>query len=936
MTAEHPELDSQQDSQHVSTWLAELARAPPPGDVPKTLKVGESVGGNRYQIRRELGRGGMGIVYEAEDTKLDRRVALKTHQTASIDARRRILVEAQAMAKLSHPHVVAVHDVGEFDGGVFLVADLIRGGDLETWRTPERTWSEIVGVYIEAGRGLAYAHAAGLVHRDFKPANVLVGLDGRCQVTDFGIAVPAATDTRGDNPLKDGDEHGDTAATATDLVGTPAYMAPEQLQGAPADARSDQFSYCVALYEALTGARPYPRTAKELRAQPLQLRTHSAMPRRVQRLLQQGLSARPADRFPSLDALLGALERTLNPRRATWLTVGGVGLAGVTLLAFGDTPTPCEQGITAALDGWSHANRQELRARFVADPEAAKLWPGMKRAVDAFSAEWARTATRVCEGRDTTTQALTHAAQRCLDDARRDADATLASLRRAPSRASRSGPERVAAWTSPSECSRARFVLASPSIPVLLRAHVRVVEETLRALSNEATTSSNPKTLEPRLAEARRQVEILGAAYPPLRARLGFIEADVVGRGRPRDVEAILKQTYHDSRASNHPDYAVLAALGLTDLFSTQLGDIDAALEWAEVARVEAARDGVSNRRVVEVELAVAIAYDIAGRWDEAATMYEEALELTERLTGEERERERGRILISLSGFESARGNLDRAISTGTEAVELFETLEGGPCRSSVNARGNVALALLNGGRLDEAQATFEQEREERIALLGPDHPAHITTQINLGVVAAHQERYEVARAHWTSADAAVERFYGEEHPDRAGIALKLGWLDETAGAYPEAEARYTSALRVFKKTLGEEAEATLLCQDNLASARLKQGKIEAACAPLEGLIETAQATLGETRVVARFLNTRGDCAVAQGRPNDAVERYRSSLAVMKKISEPAGTLAEVQLKLASALWTLGSKADAQATVDAVGDTPDARAWRNAHDIEAG
>src|SRR5262245_18588732 len=273
--------------------VAEAARAE-----HEVLPPGSAVG--RYRVLRTLGAGGMGIVYEAHDPQLRRRIALKLHRSGVTDAEpmerveRRLLAEAQAMAQLAHPNVVAVHDAGLYRGRVFVAMELVDGITLRRWMRQERTSWEVTAVFAQAARGLAAAHAAGLVHRDFKPENVLVGADGRVRVTDFGLAcAPAAV-------LED--------QTRPDLVlGTPPYMAPEQARGDAVDGKADQFSFCVALHEALCGRRPIaPRFAPELGAR---------VPAALAAVVARGLSLDPAGRFASMDELVAALWPIGAPRR---------------------------------------------------------------------------------------------------------------------------------------------------------------------------------------------------------------------------------------------------------------------------------------------------------------------------------------------------------------------------------------------------------------------------------------------------------------------------------------------------------------------------------------------------------------------------------------------------------------------------------------------
>ncbi|HEY0993449.1 MAG TPA: serine/threonine-protein kinase, partial [Kofleriaceae bacterium] len=231
-----------------------------PGEPRRALTPGETVG--RYVVLECIGSGSMGIVYTGQDPDLGRRVALKVLRStaaggSSAGARRRLLREAQAMARLSHPNVVAIYDVGMHGDEVFLAMELIDGGTLREWlRRARRSWREIVAVFRRAAEGLAAAHAVGLVHRDFKPDNVLVGNDGRVCVTDFGLARPSsgASAERMPEPPPQGI---DSMTRTGAIVGTPAYMAPEQIEGGAADERSDLFAFCVAFYEALYGARPY-------------------------------------------------------------------------------------------------------------------------------------------------------------------------------------------------------------------------------------------------------------------------------------------------------------------------------------------------------------------------------------------------------------------------------------------------------------------------------------------------------------------------------------------------------------------------------------------------------------------------------------------------------------------------------------------------------
>jgi CHASE2 domain-containing sensor protein/class 3 adenylate cyclase/predicted Ser/Thr protein kinase len=275
----------------------------------------------RYVIERVLGEGGMGAVYLAHDPELNRRVAIKLlHASMSShpEHKARFLREAQAMARVSHPNVVAVHDIVNLDDQLFVAMEYVEGSTLREWMKSPRSVRQTVELFREAGAGLAAAHAAGLIHRDFKPGNVLIGTDGSVQVSDFGLARSADGSAESPAPEVASAPEGllGEAITQAGLVlGTPGYMSPEQMLLKPIDGRSDQFSFCVALYEALHGRRPFAgkaieelmRAIQERKYQPP--RTRTRVPDWLREVVLRGLNPAPEDRFPSMEALLQALAR---------------------------------------------------------------------------------------------------------------------------------------------------------------------------------------------------------------------------------------------------------------------------------------------------------------------------------------------------------------------------------------------------------------------------------------------------------------------------------------------------------------------------------------------------------------------------------------------------------------------------------------------------
>ncbi|MBK6919478.1 MAG: serine/threonine protein kinase [Deltaproteobacteria bacterium] len=367
----------------------------------------------RYIVVERLGAGGMGIVYAAYDPELDRKVALKLlfrRDAGDVD-RERLVREAKAMAKLAHPNVVHVYDVGEHEGRIFIAMEYVRGSTLRAWaRAERRTWREVLAVCLDAGEGLAAAHAAGIIHRDFKPDNVLIGEDGRARVLDFGLARSASEPTSPEREASEAPEapsrsqRGTVTRTGA-VLGTPGYIAPEQLRGAAPDVRGDQYSFCATVWEALAGALPRARamavgndsTAVPLVSDPSgpAAPPRGAMPRWVERVLRRGLGEHA--RYPTLDALLRALRRDPAVRRvrlavatAMLATVAGAFAIGLSARAPAAGDDPCGGGAERLGEAWSGDDRERAIVDVQSQPSdfAAELAPRLRTQLDEFASHW--------------------------------------------------------------------------------------------------------------------------------------------------------------------------------------------------------------------------------------------------------------------------------------------------------------------------------------------------------------------------------------------------------------------------------------------------------------------------------------------------------------------------------------------------------------------
>ncbi|MCA9637345.1 MAG: serine/threonine protein kinase, partial [Myxococcales bacterium] len=411
------------------------------------LPNGASLG--RYTILRRLGAGAMGVVYSAFDPELDRKVAIKIlhPRTRAVggaeEGKLRLVREAKALARLSHPNVVAIHDVGTIGERVFIAMEFVDGQTLGAWlKAGPRTWREVLEVLRHAGEGLGAAHRAGLIHRDFKPENVVIARDGRVRVLDFGLARASGEGDVDDVPPEVIDQSSslEIAITSTGvLVGTPAYMAPEQHIGRPADARSDQFSFCITLYQALYGERPYAgENLAALQANVIQGRIRPApagarVPSWLHRIVLRGLSVDPEARFPSVEALVEALRRDPSSVRMRWLGVVGLFalIIGIVVGVFGlKMEPPCAGAGEDIAEAWNDAAKEKIRGAFAATnvPYAATAWKSVEVALDAFAGDWRDARREACLAthvRHEHSEDLLDRRMFCLDRARANFEALI-------------------------------------------------------------------------------------------------------------------------------------------------------------------------------------------------------------------------------------------------------------------------------------------------------------------------------------------------------------------------------------------------------------------------------------------------------------------------------------------------------------------------------
>jgi len=423
------------------------------GRAPASVKVGH------YRLLEEIGVGGMGQVFSAYDEVLDRKVAIKVvHEGLSSDAAKiRLRRQAQALGRLTHPNVVAVHEIGEHHGRIFVAMEFVRGQTLRAWQASQpRTIPQILAVYAQAARGLQAAHEAGLLHRDFKPDNVLLGEDGRVRVVDFGLA-RNLEDTDIDNEraetLPPDAEALRTPLTQTgSVLGTPTYMAPEQFRGEVTDARTDQFAWCIALWEALYGERPFVGSGYRELADNVVAGARRPVPRdsrvpgQLRAMLETGLRRAPSERHADLASAVQIVERQLTRRRPKWWRATlVVPVVGVTALAVSWDPAPasledCAPAEQRLAGVWDPTVRERLATRFGSstDPDfVASTGASIERELDEVVRQWRASYADACEAVASTTAAERRLAARrlsCLDQALPRLSVFVEAIERLPAR----------------------------------------------------------------------------------------------------------------------------------------------------------------------------------------------------------------------------------------------------------------------------------------------------------------------------------------------------------------------------------------------------------------------------------------------------------------------------------------------------------------------
>jgi eukaryotic-like serine/threonine-protein kinase len=922
----------------------------PAQNVPKVLL-------GRYEIIGELGHGGMGFVFRARDKQLGRDVAIKLvrpRKDLSAMMTARLLREAQALAQLSHPNVVAVYDVLESEGDVCVVMELVTGKAADEWmREQLRPWREVLRVFRDAGRGLAAAHAVGLVHRDFKPANLIIGDDGRVRVLDFGLARPMSSSASGSFPslpIADNELTQDGA-----IVGTPPYMSPEQHRGGASDARSDQFSYCVSFYRALYGQRPFGGDtygevkqnilAGNMRPPP----AGSEVPVWLRDVVLRGLAIEPHLRWPTMDALLDALGRDVEKRRSNTLLIVGASLAvaaagGVAWYGYAHR----DRGVSCASDSKELAGVWDAgRKRAVSDafgksskPFAGAALTAVTRGLDGYTNRWTAMRIDACKAtheRGTQSNDLLDLRMACLQRRLDDVRALVDVLASADNDVISRATELTNQLTPLDACADVEALRAPVPLPTDPKVRKRV-EAAHRGLATVKTLwisgrYANAKTaLAPVLSEAQQ----LG--WRPLEGEALLAEARLAdSTGDYAMAEQRFKDASAAAEAGRDDETAALARNGLVWVVGERLGRYDEARDIAVDAAAKVERLGGHELIRADLDQKMGVLAFEQGKFEEAEKRAKSVLDTRQKLLAPD-DPTLATALSDLGDVAVQRANYDAAIDAYQRALTVAEKSVGPDHSMCGMLRGNLGNALSAKGRLSEALVQLERARDITERSLGPDHAQLGTIAINIGNTLVAQGHPAEAAPQFKRASAIWTKALGPDHPNVATALFRGGEVALAQGHAAEATAAFQRALEIWQAKLGAEHPSLAAAYMGLGDAAFADKHYDDALVDYARALALLDKTFGEGHVETV------DLVVSIGRTQIAMKESRAgkatldrALKIVEAANDPlesarirflvAKALAPVDSARARQLAQAASEVFAKAGADHTRDADEVAVW---------
>lgn len=823
----------------------------------------------RYVLRRVLGSGGMGVVYEAVDPELHRIVALKVLRSDLGALQQRLLAEAQAMAMLSHPNVVSIYDVGRAGERVFIVMALIQGMSLRHWLACEpRSIPAVLEAFEQAAEGLRAAHDAGLVHRDFKPENVFVASDGRVLVGDFGLAVSLD-------------------AEASQGEGSLAYMAPEQRSGEKVDARSDQYSFCLALDEAA--------------------RTTPSVPRWLSTVVARGTQTDPADRFPSMAALLSALRRGRSRARggriALAVAFGAAALAaGGVLWARGrDGPdiAQCRAREAELTSLWSPevAKRTEQAFRSTNSPLADGAWRKTSAVLGEYSEAWRGAHRRTCEaprGRGPASNAASDQKSSCLTERLEMVRAVTARLEHVDAPMLEQVPSMLQLLPRVNACEDAREIAQLAPLPGADKA--AAVEAARKKIAAAAATIAAGRYKEGLALADEAWQSASAASYLPVLAEAYLWVGTAHGRlGSTHESELALDHAASSASAGHAPALAIRAWIQLMHFVGFEAKRYDDGARYAEYAKASLeSMPGAFELEAERLSWSRAILLD-RKRFDEALLVSRQELALVELRFGASH-RLSAAALDGLAGVLAGQCKARDAIEPQARSCAILEKEYGAPHPQVALCLGN--LAALHAYLGEHERATALKQRALAMFEQVPGHPNHVA-MARRNMVRSHLElgRFAQARSELEAAAALSQR-----ESDETSVVLLRGEIHRREGNVAESLVDHALAVTRTEKAEPSRRLDPLLA---LAETSLAAGRHEEA-AKLAGQASTlARSIYGDSSCrMAEPSRAQAEALLGSGRTGDALPLAEHALRVLQAAQIDPLARARAELAVARALPT--------------------------------
>lgn len=879
------------------------------------LGPGDALRLGRYVLGSVLGSGGMGTVYRARDERLGRDVAIKIlfgHGDCS--DRSSLYREAKTLARLSHPNVVEVFEVGSLDARVFLVMELVEGDSLGDWQNRRaRTLEEILDVYAQAARGLAAAHANGLVHRDFKPANVLVGKDGRVRVVDFGIAY-GLSDTEAVRDPADASE-GDVLAgpellgaeldTATcGIVGTPAYMAPEQRVAGPATPASDQYSFCVALHEAVYGRRPGTDETPPSRR---------GVPHWLARLIQTGLQLDPAARWPDMSAIIHRLEA-----RRTRASVAGrvIVIAGGSALALGalefsdDQGGPCADSRQAMQSAWNEGVWKGLAGLEGTGPgTSAPQWSRVRRELDAYAEQWFEVAQSVC-GSSQKNSVRNELESACLRDRIHRIEAVLARLETGDPSATEHALTSVLELPSPRACMDRSGTSTGVTLPDDPKRRARRERWSLELSEAEALLNTGERAKA--LALARRLRTRLAARGAELSLRIRaelLFHRTYEGLEDAESARQALERYYFEAQAAGLDREALQLSLALAHPKWRTSGGARAA--WAESAKALAERMRDERARA----LAMARLADAQQDPEKGVEMAKAALEAMQRAPGAHELDFATSHDVLGHAYERA-GAFEASTEHRRASLQILLRLLGPGHESVAAAYVGLGWSLLQRGNEREASDALFKGLQMASRRLDPVNVHAANAYEFLGSIAYHQRRYDDAEVLTKLALSSYRHLLDPPQTMIASALNTLGLIELDQGHYEQALDHLAQALAIREAEHGVESRYVAITLANIAVLEGKRGRLAQAREAFERSLEILETIFGPTHPdTVPLLSQLALVELKAERLDAAVEHATRAVETAQKRQAGAGRAQDAMFLLARLLWERGTGSDRERAV---------------------